>query len=329
MIVSFDPGFGNVKLYGPTGHVVIQSAVATDGGAHLGRMTGLRRADPPIRIATEQGGFYVGEGCHDWGRPVESLDFDRLTGSPEITALFYAAVTAYHQRNGAIVAPDILRPVDLMVGLPVESLTGDGADEIKRGVARWLKGRHEWDIDHKGDCLRYDIDVDRVRITSQPVGALFDWLLDDCGDWIPERRALFRKEIGILGVGMNTVDLLVVRNGRPVHRFTGGENRGVRRLLELCNGHNTWSLAELDVQLRARSLDASAATEIWAREVLGLLERQWEGHWRRFAAVIVVGGGALLLRDELLRRFSGRAWIPDDPVISTARGLYKYGLLKK
>jgi hypothetical protein len=36
-----------------------------------------------------------------------------------------------------------------------------------------------------------------------------------------------------------------------------------------------------------------------------------------------VGGGAILLRELLVERFSGRVYIPDDPVISISRGLYK------
>ena len=43
--------------------------------------------------------------------------------------------------------------------------------------------------------------------------------------------------------------------------------------------------------------------------------------------VIVVGGGALLLRQSLTARFNARAYVPDDPVLATARGLYKLATL--
>lgn len=322
MIIALDPGFGNVKVVGGAGEVILQSAVSTDGGPLAGRMVGLRAARPPLRISTEAGTFYTGAGAHDWGRPVESLDFDRLTGSPEMAALVYAALTEYSA--GA----DLLHPLDLLVGLPVEALTGQAAAPVKRGVVSWLRGRHQWVVSDAGREFGLSIQVDRVRVTSQPVGALFDWLLDDAGAWIPERRALFRREIGVLGVGMNTVDLLAVRNGQPVQRFIAGRNVGVRRLLRLCDGQQLYSLAELDQQLRAGTLDTAGALDVWQREVAGLIESQWADQWRRFAAVIVVGGGAALLQEPLMRRFGGLAWVPADPVISTARGLYKYGLLK-
>jgi hypothetical protein len=127
---------------------------------------------------------------------------------------------------------------------------------------------------------------------------------------------------------MNTVDLLVVAGGAPVERFTVGKNIGVRRLLELTNRDGLYSLAERDDQLRAGMLDISTAQPVWAREVLGLIEQTWESQFKRFAAIIVVGGGSLLMRADLLRRFNGQAIIADDPVLATARGLYKYAALK-
>ena len=40
----------------------------------------------------------------------------------------------------------------------------------------------------------------------------------------------------------------------------------------------------------------------------------------------LVGGGALLLKDTLPARFQGKAIVPDEPILSIARGLYKLNL---
>jgi hypothetical protein len=45
--------------------------------------------------------------------------------------------------------------------------------------------------------------------------------------------------------------------------------------------------------------------------------------------VIIVGGGALLLKDALTRQFNGKTVLSDEPVLSIARGLYKLLLMKK
>jgi hypothetical protein len=217
------------------------------------------------------------------------------------------------------------RTIHLWIGLPIATLIGSDASATQRTVQDFLSGVHRWSADDNEQVC----EITSVTTASQPVGAMFDYLLTDQGEMPPDRKAVFKtREIGIVGIGMNTVDLLVVAQGAPVERFTAGENIGVRRLLELTNSTGLYSLAERDDQLRAGTLDVSTAQPIWEREVLGLIEQKWGRLFRRFAVIVVVGGGALLMREALLRRFSGKAIIPDDPVISTARGLYKFALMK-
>jgi hypothetical protein len=213
---------------------------------------------------------------------------------------------------------------NLYVGLPIAALMGTEAQATQRAVREAWLGEHRWTAD--GEAQR--VTIENVIVASQPVGAMFDYLLNARGEMTPERKTIFKKEIGVMGIGMNTVDLLVVQSGSPVERFISGQNSGVRRLLELANRDGLYSLAEMDDRLRAGQLDVSTALPIWTQEIKGLIEQTWEAHFRRFAAIVVVGGGSILLRDELTRRFAGKVMMPDDPVMSTARGLYKYALMK-
>jgi hypothetical protein len=155
---------------------------------------------------------------------------------------------------------------------------------------------------------------------------MFDYLLDDAGQMPLGRRMAAKDEMGILGIGMNTLDLLVVRNATPVQRFTAGESLGVRRLLDLMRGDGAYSLAELDLRLRETPTATPEACRLWGTEVLGFIERTWGNEFRRFRVIVAVGGGTALLRESLLRRFKDKLFVPDDPVISTARGLFKYSL---
>ncbi len=72
-----DLGMGANKLYGAQGGLQVLSQVALDGVARAGSMLGLSTRRAPLLIKTARGGFYVGEGAHDWGRPIENLDYDR------------------------------------------------------------------------------------------------------------------------------------------------------------------------------------------------------------------------------------------------------------
>ena len=313
-VIGIDPGAGALKLYGPAGGAQVPAILAVDEGHTLARMAGLAQRKPPLRIHTDNGSFFIGPGAHEWGRPLsEDLDHDRFVGSPELRAVLAAGFTGYAQAY-----EPLTEGLVVYLGLPLEALSEE-AGAVADSVRRWLVGTHTW----RADGRPFSITVDAVKITSQAAGALFDYLLDDTGAFIPARKAHFDKEIGVISVGMNTVELLVTRSGAPQDRFTAGRTAGVRRLLDLVNPGGLYSLGELDTELRAGRLDITAALPVWEREVISFVERRWGNAHKRFAVVIIVGGGALLLRNCLAGRFDARAFMPDDPVLATARGLYK------
>ena len=96
--------------------------------------------------------------------------------------------------------------INLWVGLPIATLMGADAAATHKAVPEFLRGPHTW----TANGVAHEIDVNNVIVASQPVGALFDYLLTEQGEMLPDKKALFKQELGILGIGMNTVDLLVV-----------------------------------------------------------------------------------------------------------------------
>lgn len=316
---GLDLGAGAIKLYGLGQGTQLPSQVAVSVSRLMRRLHGLGQQKLPLEVTLPQGCFYVGANAHDAGMAIENLGLERFAGSPEIQALTFGAFARHIQQVGPLDAP-----LSLTCGLPLESLSGDEAQATVEGVQRWLRGVHTW----QADGQQYAVEVAEVRVTSQPVGGLFDGLLNDDGRFIPARRQWFNQEVGVVSVGMSTIELLVVRNRVPVQRFTAGAAVGVRRLLELVDGQHLYSLGEMDSLLRAGQLDITQALTIWQEEVFGRIEKQWGTAWRRFAAVILLGGGVILLKDSLPYRFGGKAVLPDDPVLATARGLAKLGLMQ-
>lgn len=317
---GLDLGMGACKLYGPLGSIEMPSQVAI-WRDHARGLGGMRNALPPLKVELGTGqAFWVGLHAHQWGRPVENVDYDRLSGAPEMHAILYATLTQYVKDHGPVMGP-----VVLYVGMPLEPLTGEGAAATLNSVRTWLMGSHCW---HAGGEA-YQVDVATVKITSQATGALFDYLLDPDGGFVAGRKAHMKKEVGIISIGFNTVELLVVQDNAPVQRFTAGSTNGVRRLLELLNTGGLYSLGELDTLLRMGSLSFGDALTVWEREVTGQVERVWGSSWKRFATIISVGGGAVLLNGHLARRFNGRVDTPDQPVMAIARGLYKLAMSQK
>jgi hypothetical protein len=314
-----DLGMGANKLFGPHGGLALQSQVAAEIGQTVGPLLGFRSVKPPLHIRFDGAAFYVGPNCHDWGRPIENLDYDRMSGVPETRAILYGNLSQYIAQHG-----DFDAPLSIIVGLPLEPLSGPDAQANANAVQRWLKGEHHWEADGKP----HQVTISEVRITSQPSGAIFDYILDEAGQYIPDRKGQIKEEIGIVSVGFNTLELLTIRDMAPLQAMTAGRTLGVRRLLELVNTEGLYTLGELDGLLRSGQLDIKSALPVWGREVTGQIEKTWGQRWRRFSQIVVVGGGALLLREHLVERFNGKVHLPDDPVLSIARGLYKFALQK-
>lgn len=320
---GFDMGMGALKLWSAAGGWQLVSQVANNGHEHLmDGIMGLKNRRRPVLVQGEFGSFYVGDGAHEHGRPVENLDFERLTGAPEMRVLLYAALAQYQDEYGPFD-----EPLNLMVGLPLQMMTGEAAKDYQKGVKGWLKGTHEFLV----DGITHKIEVEDVKQTSQPVGALFDYVLDHRGQMIAERGSVLRDEVGVISVGFNTVELLVVKEQGALERFTKGNTLGVRRLLDLMNRDGLFSLGELDAKLRAGRLttEMKQAMPVWSREVNGEIEKVWGVSHRRFAKVLIVGGGALLLKDALTLQFGHKAWVPDDTVLAIARGLWKLSVMKR
>lgn len=311
---SVDYGAGNIKVKDADTSKILASLVAAVTGEPLGKSAGLRQRTAPPLLSVDGNRFYVGPGAHDWGRPVENLDDGRfVTGSPEMRALIYAAIGD---------CPG--EALHLIIGLPQSALADGAAQDTAQALKAWLIGEHHWTV----DGVAASAVIERVTVSSQAAGALFDYLLDDAGHFIPARKAHFKQELGIVSLGMNTLELLVVRDGVPITRFTSSTTNGVRRLLELLDPQGLYSRGELDEQLRTGGLDISKSTPVWGSEVVGQIERVWGNAFKRFAGIILVGGGVGMIQTSLVTKFNGKSILMPDPILSVARGLYKLALMK-
>ena len=149
--MGFDLGMGALKLWSKPGGLQLVSQVASNGHGHLSDgILGLKNRKRPMLVAGEFGSFFVGDSAHEHGRPVENLDFDRLTGAPEMRVLLYAALHQYQEAHGPFD-----EALSVIAGLPLQMMTGESAKDYQKGVKTWLKGKHEfsrgWDQSlHRG-----------------------------------------------------------------------------------------------------------------------------------------------------------------------------------
>lgn len=310
-ILSFDPGYGNVKVCLNGKVNVLQSVVARPQKLGMAAI-GLRTMIQAIGVSFDDQNFITGPGAWNWNEPLNSLDYSALTSSGR-RALFYAALTD--------LLTDDEEQIDLLIiGLPVPLLQDQvQAEAVIEGLKQY-KGQHHFLVGEK----KYRLNFQRIKVLPQPIGAYADWLLSD---ELQIRKGGAKAEVAILDLGENTLDLYVIQGGKVSPRFVGGGKVGVRRLFKMLDGTGR-DITELDHDLRSGKLKPTdSQLESWLGEVLGTVERIWPD-LSRFTAVVPAGGGCMLLGDwlqaALARKGAALQW-PKDPVAANAIGLWKWG----
>ncbi len=239
-------------------------------------------------------------------------DYSALS-SPERRALVFGALAQ-------VLEPGEYSFDTMVIGLPVPLLMDEVQGQAVMGGLKAYKGEHQFTTE-KGT---YKLQINKLKALAQPVGGYADWLLDDD---LRIRKNGRNAEVAVLDIGMNTLDLYVIQDGKVLPRFIGGGKVGVRRLLELlsANGHEP---EELDAMIRSGKLRPSKdQLESWLSEVLAAIERTWS-NLRRFTTVIPAGGGSIVLGDllrlALISKGAAVSW-PEDPSTTNVRGLWKWG----
>jgi hypothetical protein len=348
--VGLDPGFGGVKAayIGRAGAQVatVPSVVgvgSTDLGLlSVGNLGRRRRSRQPDQVTFDKITYLVGESVARYARPVERMDFLRLSDGPELRALFYDVVfrllgEGEHQGTGSARSFQDTLTTNVMVGLPVEVMADRSqARATLRALRSWMATRHKYAVNGREVTL----DVKNVKVMAQPAGTFFAWGLNDHGTWVRDRSAL-RAPVAICDIGFHTLDLFAVEGGEVVARFTGGDTVGMRRAAELIisvvrTGHGVdLSLHEADALARQRHprlhtaggevklrAQVDQALDTTAAAVVTFVERQW-GNGRQFAHLLFTGGGAEALKATLLRQYPHGVVLPN-AVTANALGLARY-----
>lgn len=338
VVIGFDPGFGNIKaamINGSMKTVAFPSVVGV-GATTMGMLDEeWGRAGVPDEVRFGGHHYLVGEYVGDYARPIERMDWQRLASGLEAQAFFLNALHGLlsgedgHQ-SGLIAS--------VMVGLPVEVMSDRPlAGRIRDELRRWMEGQHVFQVNHTS----HDITVNRVEVMPQPLGGFFCWGMNGLGKWERSKGSL-KEMTAICDIGMNTIDLFVVRGGQVQRRFVGGETLGMRRAAEVIRDNIrqehgvTLSLHEADAIMQEEEPSISTwrgdtdltalveqAKSTAASGVLQFLESQW-GDGRRFRHILFVGGGAEALRSSLVRAYPHGVVIKD-AVVANATGFAKYG----
>jgi len=344
--IAVDVGFHAFKaalVWDDKIHTELVPAVVGVGETDTGLLqTGLvrQKKQMPDVVIVEDLRHLVGAYVNLYARPIERLDFDRLTFSPELRALLYTTLGKLLSRPGVSVLPDATVDLALIIALPVQVLQGPDAKAVVQALESWILGEHFFFLNDRAFHLR----VQALKAMTQPLGSFFDWGMNVNGQW-GRSPADLKASVAVLDQGFNTLDLFHLAGGQIVRRYTGGETLGQRRaakamqdllmqkagrrfslheadefVRQASNGHR----AELLVKGEAMDLKplARQALDIAAGEVRAYLSQTWEDG-RTFDYILLTGGGVLAMGERLRSAYPNAIELPE-PVTANARGLAKF-----
>ena len=314
-LVGIDLGFGNSKIRDERGQTVYASHIAQPG-------TDFRTDEGKKDIATclvefDGARFIVGHDAPISGDPLPGLDTERILGGNEIRAATYAALGAHMTQYGRWRDREGLT---VYAGIPASLMIGDDKDANVAAVKEWLTRKHSWLHDGK----EMNVVVENVVVISQAAGALSDMVYTQDGKQTRDAQYI-ETGFGVISIGYNTVETSGGIDGKPIRPMITSKQIGVSKLLKDYGNDGETELSVLDRRLRQNQLNGHLPVSIntWAESIVGDVARKWRTHLSQIGRIILVGGGARYAEPFLRKRFGDKIWIPDEPIVAIARGLYK------
>ncbi|MCL4298414.1 MAG: ParM/StbA family protein [Anaerolineae bacterium] len=341
--LGYDPGFSANKFACVrSGEMVTYLLPSSVGEANRRLQNGLalpgvvrsaqRTTRQPFRVVFDGIEYLVGPNVSDYTEPIDRLDFNRFKDSPELRATFYAGISRIINGGAHRAA--------IALALPVKVLAQETeAEQVEKAIKGWLVGRHLFSVDGV-ECALEVVSV-RARV-PQPVATWFDWGMDLSGQWVRGKQSQLAPTL-VIDQGFNTLDVLLVSGGRISQRFTEGDTLGMRRAAErlirsikhkygpelelhqasdlvqqVVNGQKAGIYVE--GQLTDIAVEARQALKALESEVFNYLDRMIKS--KESYHILLTGGGALAMREMLLRQFP-KATVMPEPVLANARGLAK------
>lgn len=178
-------------------------------------------------------------------------------------------------------------------------------------------------------------------VTTEAVAAFVDQLMDLDGQPSAKYQELAETPIGVIDVGGKTTDCAVILPGMIVDPGRSGSNDvGVLQLNDAVSARLVAHL-KLDTALPASAIEKAMTTgmvRLYGKDqsVREIIDEEKErltqhiinavrtkvGSGADLDHVLFVGGGAVVLKDQLLKHYP-HAVVPNEPVFANARGMLK------
>ena len=195
MIRAVDLGFGNVKAISPARQIEYPSAIGTFRPVRF--TTGMEAQELKEKLCVEFEGkrYFIGDIAYTQAAPRVTMNSKRFTSSEGLALMISALI---------LLAKSQIEEIKLVAGLPVNEYAG-----LKEDYKNTLKSSHYIKListDGK-ESEFYRFEIEEVRVLPQPIGTLFNAVLDDTGQLADKKLAGSR--LAVIDIGKHTVDLIL------------------------------------------------------------------------------------------------------------------------
>jgi plasmid segregation protein ParM len=206
-----------------------------------------------------------------------------------------------------------------------------------------LTGHHDITF-HKPDGTKITrkININKVRMMPQPLGSIFNLLMDDNGKIV--NKELAKQKVGVVDIGFRTTDFSIFDQLRYVERGSTTTDTGIsksfgviaKKLREECGVsievYRLYKAVQAGViKIRGKEYNIAKLRDQVFSHAAGVIandiERLWAEDWD-MDTIVLTGGGSMELADYLQPLVVGNV-IPIkndvDARINNVQGYYKYG----
>jgi plasmid segregation protein ParM len=324
--VAVDVGFGRVKALADTGREISFPAA-------VGEYRPLKFAageEEALAVGYRGRNWWVGEAALEQATTRQTVDRARTVGEEGMT-LLAAALAQVTEKDHEL--------VNLVIGLPVKFY-----ENMKTRYAEMARDVHKIDILSPAGLpatSRRVVIVDQVKVLPQPIGTLYNELLNDKGQIV--NKDLAAGKIGIIDIGFNTLDLARTNRLTFINpqsdSFSGlGMFKAYQELaaglyrrleIELSPEHLDPVVRTGKVKIAGRQHDVTGlideAFQAAAEDILSRVKSLWPDRERwQLDQVLITGGGGALLGKYLAPLLEVPARLVDNPVMANVRGYLKF-----
>ncbi|UCD33952.1 MAG: ParM/StbA family protein [Desulfobacterales bacterium] len=229
-------------------------------------------------------------------------------------------------------------PINVVSGLPIGYLK-----QYHQQFSKILIGHHEV-IYHQADGSKVTrkININNVRMMPQPLGSIFNLLMDDEGKIV--NKELAKQKVGVVDIGFRTTDFSIFDRLRYIERGSTTTDTGIAKSFGVISKKlREESGVSIEVfrlykavgagviKIRGKDYNFAKLRDQVFSNAAGIIsndiERLWADDWD-IDTIVLTGGGSMELARYLKPLITGNVIPLDNKIdarLNNVQGYFKYG----